>query len=296
MGVSFRELRERCQRPVRENNDVAGLIYGDRISLLFTKLLVDRGWSPDVASYSMLITGVVGSIALAFPGWVSVAGAFLVVLYYVFDCVDGEVARYRGIENLDWAWLDFLFHLIVKPFMFFFLGVGLYRELGHPWIFGLAFSALISTLFLKVLKDMTFPIFCKKILLNGRLADDKAYAHLLRHVDPQAPPKERPDDQIFRLRWTLSTLRCLLTNFDIAILLLAVAAVLDVGWLGHFELPILGQANLRLVFLTFYALVLPIDYVDWLQTFLRQKRFRSEMGTLLGAADVFEIDPKGKKP
>lgn len=290
MGVSFRELRERCQRPVRENNDVAGLIYGDKVSLLFTKVFVDRGWSPDIASYAMLITGVVGSIALAFPGWISVAGAFLVVLYYVFDCVDGEVARYRGIENLDWTWLDFLFHLIVKPFFFFFLGVGLYRELGHVWIFGLSFAALISTLFLKVLKDMTFPIFCKKVLLNGRRGEDKAYRHLLREVSPKAPPKERPPQDVFHLRWSLSTLRSFLTNFDIGILFLAVASVIDVALLGSFELPLIGAANLRLLLLAFYAVVLPIDYLDWLQTYLRENRFRSEMATLLGAADELHLD------
>ncbi|MEQ8766876.1 MAG: CDP-alcohol phosphatidyltransferase family protein [Planctomycetota bacterium] len=292
MGVSFRELRERCQLPVRENNDVAGLIYGDRVSLLFTKVLVDRGWSPDVASYAMLVCGVVGSLALAIPGWVSVIGAFVVVLYYVFDCVDGEVARWRGIQNLDWTWLDFLFHLIVKPFMFFFLGVGLYLELGHVWIFGLSFSALISTLFLKVLKDMTFPIFCKKILLNPYLAEDKAYANLRREIEPTPPPKSKPDGEVFRLRPSLSTVRCFLTNFDIAILLLAIAALIDVALLGSFELPLIGAVNLRLVLLGFYAIVLPIDYLDWLQTFIRQKRFRTEMATLLGAADEFRSEPR----
>ncbi len=45
-GVSLRELRERCQLPVREHNDIAGLLFGDFASLPLTKLFVDCGWSP----------------------------------------------------------------------------------------------------------------------------------------------------------------------------------------------------------------------------------------------------------
>ena len=41
MGVSYRQLRERCQLPVRQHNDVAGLLFGDFASLPITKLFVD---------------------------------------------------------------------------------------------------------------------------------------------------------------------------------------------------------------------------------------------------------------
>jgi len=289
MGVSLREIRERCQLPVRHNNDVAGLLYGDKASLPITKLFIDWGISPDVATYGMLVTGVTGSVLLAFPGMLTIVGSILVVLYYVFDCVDGEVARYRGVEKLDFTYLDFLFHLFVKPFMFFFLGLGLYRELGHVSAFVLSFSALISTLFLKVLKDMTFPIFCKKILLNRHRDSDNAYRRLIAHLEPRPLQAGASSAESFRLGWNRMTLRAFLTNFDVAAVLLLVAAIVDLV-VGPFDLGSLGAWNLRFALLAFYAIVLPLDFCDHLWMFLRRNRFREEMATLLGAADEFRIE------
>src|SRR5687767_373178 len=57
MGVSYRQLRERCQLPVRQHNDVAGLLFGDFASLPITKLFVDLRWSPNIATLGMLVCG-----------------------------------------------------------------------------------------------------------------------------------------------------------------------------------------------------------------------------------------------
>jgi hypothetical protein len=55
-------------------------------------------------------------------GW-SVLGFAILFVYYVLDCVDGEVARFRKTEKLTWGFHDFLFHLYVKSAFFTCLGI-----------------------------------------------------------------------------------------------------------------------------------------------------------------------------
>jgi len=96
MGVRLRELRERCQLPVREHNDVAGLLFGDFASLPLTKLFVDFGWSPNVATLGMLVCGLAGAALQLLPGPWPLVGALLLLLYYVLD---GDVPGNTKIAN-----------------------------------------------------------------------------------------------------------------------------------------------------------------------------------------------------
>ena len=85
MGVSFDELRQVCQKPVAAGNDVAGLLFGDRLSLPLTKLFVDRGWSPNIATVGMLVCGLLGAVLQLLGPWPALIGAAVLLLYYVLD-------------------------------------------------------------------------------------------------------------------------------------------------------------------------------------------------------------------
>src|SRR5262245_22109556 len=104
---SIAELRQRVQAPVRKYNDVAGLLVGDRLSIHVTRIFVALGLSPTWATIGMLVFGVGGSALVALGGAWSVAGFACVFLYYLLDCVDGEVARYHRREKLVFGFYDF---------------------------------------------------------------------------------------------------------------------------------------------------------------------------------------------
>ena len=279
MGVSLRELRRVCQLPVRQRNDVAGLVYGDRASLPFTKLFIDLGISPSVASVGFLVSGIAGSALHVGSGALALAGSVFLLLYYVLDCVDGEVARYRRIENVRWAYYDYLFHMLVKPLAFLGVGLGTYQQHGEVWLLLAAFSAAVSTLWLKIFVAMPGLVFVRAILPHG---------------DTPIPgePSGGPEGESggggggFPLGPNLTTLRALMTNFDIGLLLLLVASAADV-FVGPIELPGLGALSLRALWLTYYAVVLPIDFVDYLRSYLARGHFASEVVRLSGHADRF---------
>lgn len=288
MGASWKDLREICQRPVREGNDVAGLLFGDHASLLITKVFVDLRLSPNYASVGFLVAGLLGAAMQAGGGpWASV-GAALLVLYYVLDCVDGEVARWQKVVNVHWGYFDYLFHMLIKPLAFFGVGYGCFAEFGAAWPLMAAFAAAVSTLWRKILIEIPGILFLKDVLRRGGRTAVGA-AGPLAAGGPSKATSSAPAGEPFRLRLDLVTIRAVMTNFDIGLLFLTCAATLDV-FAGPFEVPLLGTATARSLWLAYYGLVLPLDFIDYLVTYLRRRHFSTEMTRLLALAHHFKAE------
>jgi len=323
MGVSFRQLRETCQAPVRHNNDVAGLLFGDRASLPLTKLFVDLELSPSIATVSFLVCGLAGSaLQLLAPGW-EVAGAMLLVLYYVLDCVDGEVARWQGVEDMRWGYFDYIFHMMVKPACFLAVAVGTWIELGHAWLLLAGALAAVAVLWLKLFLEIPGILFLRGVLA-GAPGGSRAFRRFLGTLrlrgrdragrTPGQEPGDGPgavpgdsgpraaaghDDEPssapgMRLGFDLTTLRALLTNFDVGLLFLLGATLADV-WLQPF-VPWTGGPLLtaRAVWLVFYAVNLPLNFLDHVLTYVRRGHFRSETERLLVLAHHYKLEAGGQ--
>ena len=301
MGVSLRQLRERCQLPVRQHNDVAGLLFGDYASLPITKLFVDLRCSPNIATLGMLVCGLLGAALQVAGGWWALAGAVLLVLYYVLDCVDGEVARWHGIEDMRWGYYDTIFHLLVKPSAFLGVGIGCWRALGHPQLLIAGAVAAIAVLWTKMFLQLPGILFLHDVL-NGQPGGSRAFRRFLQSIDAKgqaggngkshaepaptvaevraaaaaAPAKPRPN---FPLGLNLVTLRALLTNFDIGLLLLVAACVVDLVR-PPFALWGYGPLSARAVWLGYYAVVLPLDFLDYVRTYLLRGQFAAETSRL----------------
>jgi hypothetical protein len=284
------ELRKKVQEPVRKYNDIAGFLVGDRVSIHVTRVFIQLGLSPTVGTIAFLLFGLAGSVLIAFGGWMSVTGFALVFLYYVFDCVDGEVARYHAIERLVWGFHDFMFHLYVKSAFFIALGIHAVRITDRPWVFLFALSALLSTLLLKFLNDVAIILNARYVLMRGpaererfvrQLTDDTPKHEL--DFDGDLPGEHMP----FVFGGPLSVARTALTNFDLAVIVFFVAALLD---LFVQPLEIQGVAcNLVMALTCFYGVVLPLEFLDHLQTYIRADRFQAESRRILRRAHHFRI-------
>ena len=309
MGVTFRELRETCQLPVRSGNDVAGLLFGDHASLPLTKLWIDLRLSPDVATVGMLVTGLVGSgLQLLSGGWM-VLGAALLVLYYVLDCVDGEVARFRRVENIKWGYYEYLFHMLVKPVSFVAVGYALTRELGSPLFLLAGASGAVAALWLKLFVDLPAIQFVHGVIgpPPGKDRAFRRYAEehpVLRQALADRPADPRRDSGRaaeassgggFPLGLNLVTLRALGTNFDVGLLLLLGATTADL-WLAPFALPGLGATTCRGAWMLWYGLILPLDFLDYLRTYLSKGHFPREMARMLTLAHHFQSPPPDDTP
>ena len=301
MGVSYRQLRERCQLPVRQHNDVAGLLFGDFASLPITKLFVDLRWSPNIATLGMLVCGLLGAALQVAGGWWALAGAVLLVLYYVLDCVDGEVARWLGIEDMRWGYYDTIFHLLVKPSAFLGVAIGCWRALGHPELLIAGAVAAIAVLWTKMFLQLPGILFLHDVL-NGQPGGSRAFRRFLQSLDAKGlaggngqshsepapvvverapapgagPAIPRPR---FPLGANLVTLRALLTNFDIGLLLLVAACIVDLAR-PPFDLWGMAPLSARAVWLGYYSIILPLDFLDYVRTYLRRGHFAQETSRL----------------
>ncbi len=325
MGVSFRQIRETCQLPVRQGNDVAGLLFGDYASLPITKLFVDLRLTPNIATVGMFVCGVLGA-ALQMggsPGGAALAavGAALLLLYYVLDCVDGEVARFQGVEDMRWGYYDYLFHMIVKPLCFVGVAVGCWRQLDAPWILLAGAAAAVAVLWLKIFLEIPGILFMHGVL-SGAPGGNRAFRRFLQSLSRRtaapdeagAAPAVLPARAGFALRFDAVTLRALITNFDVGLLLLAAATLVDlragpwvVGAGGPGDAPggigsggAAGAAGIavtaRVTWLVFYAVVLPLDFLDHVRTYLRRGYFASETQRLLVLAHHYRLEEAREAP
>ncbi|MFF5897337.1 CDP-alcohol phosphatidyltransferase family protein [Streptomyces argenteolus] len=91
----------------RSGEHWAGRLYMREISLRITRRLVTTKVTPNQLTYVMTVAGVLAAPALLVPG---IPGALLgvvaVQLYLLFDCVDGEVARWKKQYSLAGVYLD----------------------------------------------------------------------------------------------------------------------------------------------------------------------------------------------
>jgi phosphatidylglycerophosphate synthase len=85
----------------------AGRLYVREVSLRVTRALIGTSITANQLTVVMTAAGVLSGVALLIPG---VSGALLSVVlmqgYLLLDCVDGEVARWRGQSSALGVYLD----------------------------------------------------------------------------------------------------------------------------------------------------------------------------------------------
>jgi phosphatidylglycerophosphate synthase len=107
----------------------AGRLYMRRVSPYATVAFARLGWSPNAVTVAFIVSGVVAGVVTAVPGLAAaVAVAVLIQLYLLFDCSDGELARYTGRLSATGVYLDRMGHYIAEAVLLAGLGV---RAQGH---------------------------------------------------------------------------------------------------------------------------------------------------------------------
>src|ERR1700677_4129986 len=135
---SLAEVRTAGQPPevlARLNDEHwAGRLYMRRLLPYATLLFARWGWSPNAVTIAFIVSGVVGGVLAAVPGVLAAVGVFLCFqLYLLFDCSDGELARYTRRFSPAGVFLDRMGHYICEAVLLAGLGV---RAQGHGHLGG----------------------------------------------------------------------------------------------------------------------------------------------------------------
>jgi len=111
------------------------------LSCHLTRLLVATPLTPNTVTLLALFPGLAGAACFALGGrGLSVTGAVLLVVYYVLDHSDGELARAKGMMSETGERLDTLVDWVVHSAFFAGLGFGVSHASGQAlWLWmGLA--------------------------------------------------------------------------------------------------------------------------------------------------------------
>jgi len=94
--------------------------FSRRVSIRVTERLYPYDISPDLITLLSFLMGAAAAalVATGKREWL-IVGGLLIQLGFIFDCVDGEVARLKGLSSSFGAWLDCNLNLLVSVCLFF---------------------------------------------------------------------------------------------------------------------------------------------------------------------------------
>jgi phosphatidylglycerophosphate synthase len=148
---SIAELRRVTQPPsIFERNSGehwAGRLYVRRLSPYLTRLLLRTPITPNGVTWLMILSGLGAAALLTLPGILPALGAVVAIqLQILFDCSDGELARWQNRKSPVGVYLDRLGHYLTEATLPIALGIradGGWDSIGGWTTLGLLVSVLV---------------------------------------------------------------------------------------------------------------------------------------------------------
>ena len=152
-GPSLAELRAagQPQAVIDRLNDEhwAGRLYMRKFSPRATWVFARLGWSPNGVTVAFILCGIAAGVVVASGGLLSaVAAAILIQAYLLFDCSDGELARWSQRTSATGIYLDGIGHYLGESALL--VGLGL-RAQGELAVSGRYVSAGLAAALLAML-------------------------------------------------------------------------------------------------------------------------------------------------
>lgn len=158
MVESIKKLRKICQSTkLKKDHNPYSTVFARKISIYLTKLLLHTSITANQTTLLLVFIGILAGIFLTYgQEWYTLIGALLLQLWYIFDHVDGEIARYRGTESITGKYLDLLSHYTIHPYVFICITFGIYNVFHDITVFIFGFSAALSIMFIDIVSDCIY--------------------------------------------------------------------------------------------------------------------------------------------
>jgi CDP-alcohol phosphatidyltransferase len=102
----------------------AGRLYMRKLSPRATWVFARLGWPPNAVTAAFIICGVAAGVVVAFGGLcTAAAAAILIQAYLLFDCSDGELARWSKRTSATGIYLDGIGHYLGESALLIGLGI-----------------------------------------------------------------------------------------------------------------------------------------------------------------------------
>jgi choline kinase/phosphatidylglycerophosphate synthase len=117
LRVKIKEARKIAQAPrIAKGEDWYSQFFTRYFTMYISYFIWRLGISANTVTVWMGIVCLLGSICIVFDNvWLVLLGGLLWQLWYILDCVDGEVARLCGKTSQLGVFIDLLTHIYVNP-------------------------------------------------------------------------------------------------------------------------------------------------------------------------------------
>ena len=208
---TIQQMREVCQ--LRKLNAQGKMVLTGhwfnkliirRFSIYITWLFVRAGVSANATTFLGLLFALAG-VVLCIPHvlWLNVIGFFLLMLDVVFDCVDGEIARWTKKSSLKGVFLDLTSHLLCNALVSTICALHLYILYGHTKYVILAFVAYAAAQYRRGLRVIYDQVIQPQIPADARPRTNAAGTG--GSTSPSQPA-------LRRLKWTIARKLARLTD------------------------------------------------------------------------------------
>jgi phosphatidylglycerophosphate synthase len=177
---SVAELRAATQPPsLFERNSGehwAGKLYMRRVSPHVTRVLLRAGLSPNAVTWLMIVAGLLAAGVLTLPGLVpALAAVLLIQMQLLFDCCDGEMARWLDRRSPVGVYLDRLGHYLTETALPIALGIR--ADGGWDSIGGWTTLGLVAAVLQLLIKSETALVHVARLESGlGKAEDTQAVA------------------------------------------------------------------------------------------------------------------------
>jgi phosphatidylglycerophosphate synthase len=148
--ISMAEIRKRCTRPGMEDCKFRKFSYYVTYPILHTNV------TPTQITWLWLVLGTVSLPFLVFGDyWLTIIGVALWTIGFLFDHIDGSLARYKKQYSDKGYYLDEVGSFVLISFFLFALGVGGWQKTGQWYWLVVGGVATFSWLMFQVMHFFT---------------------------------------------------------------------------------------------------------------------------------------------
>lgn len=130
-----------------------------KISIRIVNILKDYPIKPDWVTGFTIFLGVISALLFCFANKYSILiAAIFLEIYYIFDAVDGQLARVKGQSSLTGAFFDYISNHIVHSLVFLGIGYGLFHRSGNILYFISGAFAAWGMVFMYTIYDARYNV------------------------------------------------------------------------------------------------------------------------------------------
>ncbi len=267
MSYTAKHIRENCQKKKEEEQFYAWFVMR-RISPYFSSLLLKTSISANTVTLTGIILGVAGGILYIIPSMTgALFGSLLVQIWYLSDCVDGEMARCRKVFSDEGIYLDALGHHVVSFSAMGGFVAGLYIEKGNTamLIAGILFVTFyhFNKMIFTAAEQTVYGKYKGEDVKLRFPGSEKDFFN--RYSNKEYPAPVRLFLWAFRL-WPSTGASINEIGILVAMMLTSVADYLIIK-------PFVGEGiypDSRTIIVYFYALMLPLSFLARFATVIRR--------------------------